>query len=194
VGLIHRAPGFQDKPRGTTEIGFPSGGLAQLAGRQPALRRAEEARDHLHRHSEFLRHFPRRAGPLAAQPKEQANDFFLPRVELPQQPRYLWEIHIVLLARGVRFRGFTVSPARVTSSSPWPFLLNDKTESRPAVSIRVDQTDLLADAKQAVAVWRHVPCRRKRCDIGAYDALTCRKFRAVHPYPMGRRRTGPSQS
>ena len=97
-----------------TEIGFPSGGFAQLAGRQPvlceaALRCAEEAGDHLRRHAAFLGHFPSRVGPLAAQPEEQANGLFLPRAELPQQPRYALEIHRVRLVLGVRFRGVTVS-------------------------------------------------------------------------------------
>ena len=96
-----------------TEIGFPSGGFSQLAGRQPflcqpALRRAEEASDHLRRHAEFLGHFPSRVGPLAAQPEEQANDLFLPRAELPQQPRYALQVHAVLLVLRILFRGLTV--------------------------------------------------------------------------------------
>jgi hypothetical protein len=103
------------------EIGFPSGGFAQLAGRQPvlcesALRCAEEAGDHLRRHAAFLGHFPSRVGPLAAQPEEQANDLFLPRTELTQQPRYVLEIHAVPLVIRILFRGPTVPPW-VTGSS-----------------------------------------------------------------------------
>ena len=117
-----------------TEIGFPSGGFAQLAGRQPvlceaALRCAEEAGDHLRRHAAFLGHFPSRVGPLAAQPEEQANDLFLPRTELAQQPRYALEIHAVPLVIRILFRGPTVQPVGYRQ---FPF--NDKTESRPSAT------------------------------------------------------------
>ena len=93
---------FQFKSRGA------SGGLPQLAGCQsilcePPLRSAEEARDHLRRYSEFVRHFPSRMGLPATQPKVQADDLFLPWAELAEQPGYVLEIHAVPLVLRIRF-------------------------------------------------------------------------------------------
>ena len=106
-----------------TRFGFQPGGFAQVARcqpllREPPLRCAEKAGDHLRRYSELCCHLLSRMRSLAAQPEIQTNDFLLLRPQSPQQTgdtieiqRFasFWEF-AVYRSRVPEFRGILTSP------------------------------------------------------------------------------------
>jgi len=87
--------GFRQQPRVGREVecGFPPGGCAHLersqsAAHQLPLRGTQDTCDHLGRNLERLCDLQCRMGSLAAQPEVQADHFFLPRVQHPEDLGY----------------------------------------------------------------------------------------------------------